>query len=128
MSPPSGPGYRKSGKFQESLVPSKWLSLLTTNYLDRVYCNAYILSKGLILVDLPGLRDLNTARRRITETYMREVDEIFAVCQIARAATDAGVLAVFELARRANLQNISVICTKSDVRSTRSWSLVIAQG
>ena len=72
---------------------------------------------------------MNTARRKITETYMRGVDEIFAVCRIDRATTDAGLLAVFDLARRARLQNISIICTKSDVRkkNPRSWFLVIAK-
>ncbi|TQV95586.1 tat pathway signal sequence [Cordyceps javanica] len=35
----------------------------------KVFLNAQILKKGLVLVDLPGLRDINSARRNITELY-----------------------------------------------------------
>ncbi|OCL10812.1 hypothetical protein AOQ84DRAFT_374565 [Glonium stellatum] len=80
----------------------------------KVYLKAHILSKGLILVDLPGLHDLNAARLKITKRYVLDCDEIFAVCYIGRATTDAGVKGVFELAKRAKLSNIRIICTKSD--------------
>ncbi|KAK3903178.1 hypothetical protein C8A05DRAFT_43557 [Staphylotrichum tortipilum] len=80
----------------------------------RVFLNAYILSRGLVLVDLPGLRDLNSARRNITERYLLECDEIFAVCPIGRAMTDEGVKSVCDLARQTGLSNVSIICTKSD--------------
>lgn len=62
-----------------------------------------------------GLRDLNSARRNITERYLLKCDEIFVICPIGRAMTDPGVMAVAELARQARLSNISIICTKSDV-------------
>lgn len=81
----------------------------------RVFLNAHILSKGLVLVDLPGLRDSNSARQNITERYVLECDEIFAVCKIGRAVTDAGVKAVFDLARQARLANVGIVCTMSDV-------------
>ncbi|ETS82271.1 hypothetical protein PFICI_07273 [Pestalotiopsis fici W106-1] len=80
----------------------------------RVYSNAHVLSKGLIFADLPGLRDLNSARRNITERYILECDEIFAVTEIFRAVTNEGVKDVVDLAKRAGLSNISIICTKSD--------------
>lgn len=80
----------------------------------KVYLKAHILSKGLILVDLPGLADLNLARRNITEQYIRNCDEIFAVCNIGRATTDAGVMSVFDLAREARLTHIGIVCTRSD--------------
>ncbi|KAM7200854.1 hypothetical protein V8F20_005096 [Naviculisporaceae sp. PSN 640] len=80
----------------------------------KVQVNAHILSKGLILVDLPGLRDLNSARQNITERYILECDEIFAVCCIGRAVTDVGVKTVFDLARKARLSNVGIVCTKSD--------------
>ncbi|KAK0644136.1 hypothetical protein B0T16DRAFT_438330 [Cercophora newfieldiana] len=90
-----------------------------------VSLNAHILSKGLVLVDLPGLRDLNSARRNITERYILECDEIFAVCFIGRAITDAGVASVFELARQAKLSNVGIICTRSDdinpTEACRDW-------
>ncbi|KAI0003171.1 hypothetical protein F4779DRAFT_602144 [Xylariaceae sp. FL0662B] len=80
----------------------------------KVYLNAHILSKGLILVDLPGLRDLNSARQHITERYLLKCDEIFVICNEGRATTDVGVKAVFELAKKARLDNVGIICTKSD--------------
>ncbi|KAI3320818.1 hypothetical protein HD806DRAFT_505075 [Xylariaceae sp. AK1471] len=80
----------------------------------KVYVNAHILSKGLVLVDLPGLRDLNSARRHITERYLLKCNEIFVVANIGRATTDEGVQSVFKLAKKARLSNVGIICTKSD--------------
>ncbi|KIY02880.1 uncharacterized protein Z520_01345 [Fonsecaea multimorphosa CBS 102226] len=80
----------------------------------KVYLNAYILSKGLILADLPGLRDVNSARLKITERYLLNCDEIFVVCRIGRAITDASVMGVIELARRASLSRIGIVCTRSE--------------
>ncbi|KAF3807254.1 hypothetical protein GCG54_00008709 [Colletotrichum gloeosporioides] len=80
----------------------------------KVFLSSHILSKGLILVDLPGLRDSNSARRLITEKYLVKCDEIFAICNIGRATTDVGVQSVFGLAQKAGLSNVRIICTKSD--------------
>ncbi|KAK8062187.1 hypothetical protein PG997_014284 [Apiospora hydei] len=90
--------------------PAEWPFIKKIN----VYLKAQILSKGLVLVDLPGLRDLNAARRHITERYMIECNEIFAVCIEGRAITDEGVMNVIELARKAKLSNVGIICTRSD--------------
>ncbi|KAI0540336.1 hypothetical protein GGR58DRAFT_460959 [Xylaria digitata] len=79
-----------------------------------VYLNAHILSKGLILVDLPGLRDLNSARRNITERYLLKCNEIFVVAAEGRATTDEGVRSVIELGKKARLSNVGIICTRSD--------------
>ncbi|RKL46889.1 hypothetical protein BFJ72_g2628 [Fusarium proliferatum] len=83
------------------------------------------INRGLILVDLPGLRDLNSARRNITERYLLECNEIFAICNIGRAATDEGVHQVFDLADRARLSNVGIVCTRSDdidpEESIRDW-------
>ncbi|KJZ74358.1 hypothetical protein HIM_06168 [Hirsutella minnesotensis 3608] len=82
----------------------------------KVFLDAHILSKGLVLVDLPGLRDLNSTRRNVTERFLRYCDEIFVTCNIDRATTDQGVRDVFDLARPACLSRVGIICTKSDVR------------
>ncbi|TVY32961.1 hypothetical protein LSUB1_G006630 [Lachnellula subtilissima] len=95
------------------LVILVWLPFDFVN-ISRVFLKAHILSKGLVLVDLPGLRDLNSARRNITERYMLQCDEIFAICNIGRAMTDASVVSIFDLARQARLSNVGIICTKSD--------------
>ncbi|KAF2688370.1 hypothetical protein K458DRAFT_414140 [Lentithecium fluviatile CBS 122367] len=80
----------------------------------QVYLKAYILSKGLIITDLPGLRDLNSARKAITERYVRKCHQIFVVARIDRAITDESIREIFELALRANLSKIDVICTRSE--------------
>ncbi|KAH8198037.1 hypothetical protein TruAng_007812 [Truncatella angustata] len=79
-----------------------------------VFLKAHVLSKGLIFADLPGLRDLNTARRNITERYILGCDEVFAIAAIGRAASDEGVKCVIDLAKRASLSNVGIVCTKSD--------------
>ncbi|KAH8732134.1 hypothetical protein GQ44DRAFT_767167 [Phaeosphaeriaceae sp. PMI808] len=80
----------------------------------QVHLRAYILSKGLIIADLPGLRDLNSARKAITERYVRECHQILVVAKIDRAVTDESIKEIFELAGRANLSKIDVICTRSE--------------
>ncbi|KAI0867597.1 hypothetical protein GGS24DRAFT_485128 [Hypoxylon argillaceum] len=80
----------------------------------EVYSNAHILSQGLVLADLPGLRDLNSARRNITERYLLECNEIFVVAAAGRVTTDEGVRSAIELAKKAKLSNMGIICTKSD--------------
>lgn len=80
----------------------------------KVQLKAHILSKGLVLVDLPGLRDLNSARRNITQRYVVNCHEIIAVCNIKRAITDVGVQTVFELAQQARLERVGIICTNAD--------------
>ncbi|KAF1811517.1 hypothetical protein P152DRAFT_459457 [Eremomyces bilateralis CBS 781.70] len=80
-----------------------------------IYLKAYILSQGLVLADLPGLKDTNSARVKITETYVRSCDEIFAICEIRRAVSDQGVQDVLQLAKRANVRNTGIICTQSEV-------------
>ncbi|KAI1130430.1 hypothetical protein F5Y10DRAFT_289396 [Nemania abortiva] len=81
----------------------------------KVFVDAHILSKGLILVDLPGLRDVNSSRRNITERYVLRCDEIFVVCEMGRVVTDRSVEDVFHLAQQAGISNIGIVCTKSDL-------------
>jgi hypothetical protein len=87
---------------------------------------AFILKKGLIIADLPGLRDLNSTRKAITERHIRQCHQIFVVARIDRAVTDASIKEVFELAGRANLSKVDVICTRSEdiqVREAKDdWS------
>ncbi|KAK2045699.1 hypothetical protein LZ31DRAFT_540968 [Colletotrichum somersetense] len=90
--------------------PAVWPYIKTI----KVFLNSHILSKGLVLVDLPGLRDVNSARRKITERYLLHCNEILVICHIGRATTDAGVVSVFDLAKKADLSNVGIVCTKSD--------------
>jgi hypothetical protein len=80
----------------------------------RVYLNAYILSKGLIIADLPGLRDLNSARQAITERYVRQCHQIFVVARIDRAITDESIKSIFETARHGDVSKVDIVCTRSE--------------
>lgn len=80
----------------------------------KVYLKAHILSKGLVLVDLPGLQDLNSARRNITQQYIVNCHEIFAICSIKRAGTDVAVNTVFDLAKQARIEQVGIVCTHAD--------------
>lgn len=80
----------------------------------RVFSNAYVLSKGLVLADLPGLRDQNAARRRITQRYIRQCHQIFAVAPIERGSTDESLTTIFSLADDANLSKVDIVFIGSD--------------
>ncbi|KAI1113747.1 hypothetical protein F5Y14DRAFT_451759 [Nemania sp. NC0429] len=87
--------------------------------LNEVSVDAHILSKGLILVDLPGLPDVNSARQSTVEKYIRQCDEIFALCPFPpraekRAATKTSVDGVVDLLQQINKPNIGIICTHHD--------------
>jgi hypothetical protein len=58
---------------------------------------------------------LNSARQLITQLYLRNCHGIFAVCDIGRATTDVSVTSVFGLANEAELSNVGIVCTNSDV-------------
>lgn len=51
---------------------------------------------------------------------MRNCDEVFVVCNIGRATSDEGVKSVIDLACKANMHNVGIVCTKSDVSSSPS--------
>ncbi|KAJ5295831.1 hypothetical protein N7508_010652 [Penicillium antarcticum] len=81
--------------------------------LIRVYLNSPILRTGLVLTDLPGLRDLNFARVRATERYLaHQCDEVFIVANISRAGTDESVGDIIRRCRQNQPRRI--ICTNSE--------------
>ncbi|CAG8958124.1 hypothetical protein HYFRA_00000470 [Hymenoscyphus fraxineus] len=87
----------------------------------RVYCRASVLENGIVLVDLPGFRDVNTARMRIAEMRLKHCDEIFLVTELDRAITNQGVQNILlrQLGRDFNSlqrrQGVAIICTKAEV-------------
>ncbi|OQE20840.1 hypothetical protein PENFLA_c015G08880 [Penicillium flavigenum] len=81
--------------------------------LIRVYLSSPILRTGLVLTDLPGLRDLNFARVRATERYLaHQCDEVFIVANISRARTDESVGDIMRRCRQSQPRRI--ICTNSE--------------
>ena len=86
-------------------------------YVVRVFLDAKVLETGLVLADLPGLRDSNIARTRRVEQYLYRCDQVFVVANINRAVTDQSVKNQI-CARGSELQshrNVCVVCTHADV-------------
>ncbi|KAL2860560.1 hypothetical protein BJX68DRAFT_261492 [Aspergillus pseudodeflectus] len=81
--------------------------------LIRVYLDSPILRTGLVVADLPGLRDLNYARERATTEYLRcTCEEIFVVSEISRCTSDPSIRDTKDkLVRR---QHLRIVCTKSE--------------
>ncbi|OCK73886.1 hypothetical protein K432DRAFT_430339 [Lepidopterella palustris CBS 459.81] len=79
----------------------------------RIFLRAAILQTGLVLVDCPSLRDLNYARVRATERYLRNCHEVFAVTTISGALTDQGVRDI--IIRNGRHRPLRIVCTKSEV-------------
>ncbi|CAK7234228.1 hypothetical protein SBRCBS47491_008877 [Sporothrix bragantina] len=101
---------RKDEDNQPPNEPVKWPYIRAIN----VYLDSRILSKGLVLVDLPGLGDRNAAREAVTESYLVRCNGIFAVSHIGRVVSSAGVHRVVNLARQAKLDNVGIICTHAE--------------
>ncbi|RAK74660.1 uncharacterized protein BO72DRAFT_488077 [Aspergillus fijiensis CBS 313.89] len=81
--------------------------------LIRVYLRSPVLRTGLVLADLPGFRDLNYARVRATERYLRHsCDEVFVVSSILRCTTDQSIGDIIQ--RCARDQPIRIVCTRSE--------------
>ncbi|KAL6232076.1 hypothetical protein BDW75DRAFT_233104 [Aspergillus navahoensis] len=81
--------------------------------LIRVYLRSPILRTGLVLADLPGFRDLNYARVRATERYLRHsCDEVFVVSTITRCMTDQSIGDIIR--RCVQDQPIRIVCTRSE--------------
>ncbi|EIT76021.1 hypothetical protein BDV35DRAFT_356397 [Aspergillus flavus] len=81
--------------------------------LIRVYLRSPVLRTGLVLADLPGFRDLNFARVRATERYLRHsCHEVFVVTTISRCVSDQSIE---EIKRRcAQEQPLRIVCTRSE--------------
>ncbi|KAF2801711.1 uncharacterized protein BDZ99DRAFT_528183 [Mytilinidion resinicola] len=78
----------------------------------RVYLRSLFLRSGVVLADLPGLRDLNYARVRATDRYMRDCHEIFAVARIDRVTTDVGLRDIVN--RCGDQRPLRIVCTRSE--------------
>jgi GTPase SAR1 family protein len=50
----------------------------------KIYVKAPVLQNGLVLVDLPGLGDSNDGRANVAKSYIRNLQHIWVVADIAR--------------------------------------------
>jgi len=87
--------------------------------MTRMHVDAEILRTGIVLVDLPGVRDSNAARAAIAEDYMRKADEIIIVSPLNRILSNKTVETLangyvrqlaFDLRKK-----IVIVCTKCEV-------------
>ena len=67
--------------------PSFWPLISEVEYR----CNAEIL-RGVVLVDLPGIGDINAAREQVALDYLGRVDHIFIIAAAVRAS-DSNIFA-----------------------------------
>ncbi|KAJ5703946.1 hypothetical protein N7493_011084 [Penicillium malachiteum] len=68
--------------------------------ITRVYLRSPVLRTGLVLADLPRLRDMNFARFRATERYLKyKCDEVFIVADISRVRTGDSAVSAEEATR-----------------------------
>ncbi|KAL4941621.1 hypothetical protein BDV06DRAFT_194026 [Aspergillus oleicola] len=83
--------------------------------LITVYLRSPVLRTGLVVADLPGFRDLNYARERATERYLRNTcDEVFVVSPISRCRTDPSIQEIMDRVPRDQPRRI--VCTMSETR------------
>lgn len=86
-----------------------------------VFIRAPVLRHGVVLVDLPGLRDVNAIGCKNTERYILECQEILAVCTINRATSSRTMADIFYLAKQAELRNVNIVVTKTDELDAREF-------
>lgn len=108
----------KTGQFMEN-------RLWPFTKVVRIFLSAQVLKTGIILADLPGLRDTNLARVRATERYLLKADHIFIIAKISRAISDQSLKSSLYTALAQHIPhewndsagrflNVSVICTKTE--------------
>ncbi|KAI2794480.1 hypothetical protein POX_a01079 [Penicillium oxalicum] len=100
---------RLASDSEDERKPASWPFIK----LIRVFLDLPILKKGLVLTDLPGLRDINHARVRATEKYLaRTCDEVFIVSGIARCVSNESI---YDIIRKCgNGKHIRIVCTRAD--------------
>lgn len=108
----------KTGQFMEN-------RLWPFTKVVRIYLSAQVLKTGIVLADLPGLRDTNLARVRATERYLLKADHIFIIAKISRAISDQSLKSSLYTALAQHIPNewdesagsflnVSVVCTKTE--------------
>jgi len=85
----------------------------------RLYVASEILRDGLVLVDVPGVLDSNTARAIRAKKYIQECSAVCIVAPAIRAASDVTLSDLVDDALRQvqynnRLDRVVLICTRSD--------------
>lgn len=86
----------------------------------RIYCKAPALSTGVVIVDLPGVQDSNSARAAVADNYMKACNSLWVTAAIQRAVDDKTAKTLLGDSFKRQLQYdgtysaVSFICTKTD--------------
>lgn len=86
----------------------------------RITGDAHVLRSGCVLVDLPGVADINAARAAVARNYLKKCAALWVVAPIMRAVDDKvarhmlGESFQSQLHRDGTLDRVTFICTKTD--------------
>ncbi|KAI0723405.1 hypothetical protein C8Q76DRAFT_783295 [Earliella scabrosa] len=88
----------------------------------RIKCPSACLASGTVLVDLPGVGDINAARHNLSSDYIRKADHFWITAPITRAVSDQVAYNMFgkvfstqlSLDRSLNPRSCTFIATKCD--------------
>lgn len=86
----------------------------------RIYVKSPVLSTGLVLVDLPGIRDANPARAAIAEGYMKQCAGMWIVAPISRAVDDKTAQTLLgqsfkrQMSMDGSVGSLTFLCSKTD--------------
>ncbi|XP_064410092.1 uncharacterized protein LOC102357999 isoform X2 [Latimeria chalumnae] len=94
--------------------------------------NSEVLKTGVVLVDLPGIRDSNSARNNIAKQHLKTCDAVWIVANITRAVDDKTAKDMLNENMRRQLlmdghyERIAFICTKTDSYNISEISRALA--
>lgn len=86
----------------------------------KIYTKADALSKGSVVVDLPGVHDSNAARAAVAESYMKQCSGLWIVAPINRAVDDKAAKTLLGDSFKRQLKYdgiysaVTFICSKTD--------------
>ncbi|XP_048338522.1 uncharacterized protein LOC125425079 isoform X2 [Sphaerodactylus townsendi] len=81
---------------------------------------AEVLKTGVVLVDLPGIRDSNAARDSVAKEYLKNCNAVWVVASITRAVDDKTAKEILnghlrrQLFMDGQFGNLAFVCTKTD--------------
>ncbi|KAL8939228.1 MAG: hypothetical protein Q9216_003474 [Gyalolechia sp. 2 TL-2023] len=100
--------------------PAKEMELWPLIKVVKIYVKSAALSRGAVLVDLPGTHDSNAARAAVAESYMKQTTGLWIVTPINRAVDDRAAKFLLgesfkrQLKMDGTFDLVTFICSKTD--------------
>ena len=111
------------GKCHEELEKLSNSNLWPLIKMVRVYSRSAKIDKGIVLLDLPGLRDTNDARIKVTEMQIARASHIFLVTGKARILDcsnfRADINSIMTLRRRIEADDESSLSSSKEKKGTK---------